>query len=409
MEARELFLHILKAALRGEVLAEADASADAWTEVLRLARQHSVLPMVYETVYRIPALQDGTVPAFAEAKSYVYRQIMLQTMKTAEYLRLDAKLRDAGVRHLVVKGLVCRRLYPKPDQRFSSDEDVLIDPAQFSRCHAVLREFGLETETPESGWETAYEIPYRKPGSPLYIELHKQLFPPESDAYGDWNRFFDGVFDRAVTDGGVLTMGHTDHLFYLICHAFKHFLHSGFGIRQVCDIVMYANAYGSHVDWKRIFEQCCAIRAQLFTAALLQIGRKYLVFDPEKAGYPDYWQAVAVDEGLMLEDLLSGGVYGGATMSRRHSSNMTLDAVAADKQGRKQGPAVLGSLFPPARKLEGRYPYLKKHPWLLPAAWVSRIARYGAQTRGREDNGAVEAMKIGSQRIDLLRRYGVIE
>lgn len=409
MEAKALFLNILKAALSGETLAEADASVEVWTEVLRLARQHSVLPMVHETVYRIPALRDGTVPAFTEAKRFVYQQILLQTVKTEEYLRLDAKLRDAGVRHLVVKGLVCRQLYPKPDQRFSSDEDVLIDPARFDACHAVLGEFGLQTEIPESERGDAYEIPYRKPGSPLYIELHKQLFPPESDAYGDWNRFFDGVFDRAVTDGEVPTMGHTDHLFYLICHAFKHFLHSGFGIRQVCDIVMYANAYGSSVDWRQIFDHCGAIHARLFTAALLQIGRKYLTFDPQKAGFPDYWQALAVDEGPMLEDLLSGGIYGGATMSRRHSSNMTLDAVAADKQGKKQGAAVLGSLFPPARKLEGRYPYLKRHPWLLPAAWVSRIVKYGAQSRGPDSSGALEAVKIGSQRIELLRRYGVIE
>ena len=37
----------------------------------------------------------------------------------------------------------------------------------------------------------------------------------------------------------------------------------------------------------------------------------------------------------MLEDLLSAGVYGGADMSRKHSSNIILDAVDAQRQGRK--------------------------------------------------------------------------
>lgn len=35
-------------------------------------------------------------------------------------------------------------------------------------------------------------------------------------------------------------MNASDHLFYLICHALKHFYHSGFGIRQVCDILLFA-------------------------------------------------------------------------------------------------------------------------------------------------------------------------
>ena len=90
------------------------------------------------------------------------------------------------------------------------------------------------------------------------VELHKQLFPSGSEVFSDWNRFFEGAFERSVQeniqDRPVFTLGYTDHLFYLICHAFKHFLHSGFGIRQVCDIIMYANAYGGRADWKTITE-----------------------------------------------------------------------------------------------------------------------------------------------------------
>ncbi len=102
-----------------------------------------------------------------------------------------------------------------------------------------------------------------------------------------------------------------------------------------------------------------------FAAALFAIGEKYLTFDPEKAHYPKVWQGICVDETDMLMDLLDSGIYGNANMSRKHSSNMTLDAVAADKNGKKAGNTVLKSLFPSAKKLEGRYPYLKKHPILL--------------------------------------------
>ena len=84
--------------------------------------------------------------------------------------------------------------------------------------------------------------------------------------------------------------------FYLICHAFKHFLHSGFGIRQVCDIILFANAYGDAIDWERVLKQCREIQADLFAAALFGIGEKYLTFDPERAHYTESWREIQVDE-----------------------------------------------------------------------------------------------------------------
>ena len=204
-------------------------------------------------------------------------------------------------------------------------------------------------------------------------------------------------------------MGYTDHLFYLICHAFKHFLHSGFGIRQVCDIVLFANAYGREVDWSKILDQCREIHADLFTAALFQIGQKYLIFDPVKAGYPQEWQEIQVDEQLLLDDLLDAGIYGGGTMSRKHSSNITLNAVSSEKQGKKAGHSVLKTLFPSAKNMEGRYPYLKKHPYLLPVAWLTRIMRYHQETKKSQNNDAAQAVSIGNQRIELFREYHILD
>ena len=113
--------------------------------------------------------------------------------------------------------------------RMSSDEDILIPEDQLDLCHQAMLDYGMQPAGQGQDIHTEHEVPYGKPGSPLYIELHKCLFPPKSDAYGDLNRFFKKVQDRAVKvsiDGEeIVTMDHTDHLFYLICHAFKHFLH----------------------------------------------------------------------------------------------------------------------------------------------------------------------------------------
>ena len=411
---KNMFLTALKAALKNEKVSwSEELESQDWVELFRIATTHQVLPLIYEAVYDCPAARNMEPQVFMSAKQQTIRSVMLQTMKTNEFLGLFQHLQKAGVQALVVKGIVCRNLYPNPDYRMSGDEDVLIPEEEFELCHQAMLDYGMHPADPTQDIQFEHEVPYGKPGSPIYIELHKCLFPPESTAYGDLNRFFKNVHDRAIKlsiDGKqVVTMGYTDHLFYLICHAFKHFLHSGFGIRQVCDIVLFANAYGKEIDWIRILQQCREIHADLFTAALFQIGQKYLTFDPSRAGYPQEWQEIQVDEQLMLDDLLEAGIYGDGTMSRKHSSNITLNAVSAQKQGKKSDHSVLKTLFPPAKSMEGRYPYLKKHPYLLPVAWISRILKYHQETSKSRDNGAAQAVSIGNQRIELFREYHILD
>jgi hypothetical protein len=412
-ETMELFLMILRSALKDQrPELDRDIPTEQWQALFRLADIHKLLPLFYEAVQALPSL-DREQALLADMKQKVRCQVIAQTLRTGEFLTLNDRLQEAGIRPLVVKGIVCRNLYPKPDHRLSSDEDLLVPAGEFERCHRVLTEFGMATTEPAQNLESAFELPYRKEGSPLYIELHKQLFAPGSEAYGHMNRFFERVHERAVTmdiqGHRVYTMDPTDHLFYLLCHALKHFLHSGFGIRQVCDISLFANAYGDRVDWLEILENCKAIRAEKFAAAVFRIGSNHLVFDPEKAAYPSVWAEIEVDELPMLTDLLSGGLYGDSSMSRKHSSNITLDAVAAQKTGGKTKNAWISSLLPSAAKLEGRYSYLKKHPHLLPVAWFNRLWNYGKEIRRIKDDSAADALKIGNKRLDLLKTYGVLD
>lgn len=405
------FLEVLKSALLGKKADfERELQPEQWQELFSLAQIHHVLPMVYNAVYDAASLQS--IPLAMAVKRQTRQQVMVQTQKTSDFLALNRKLCDAGIRPLVVKGIICRNLYPNPDYRVSGDEDILVPAEAFGAAHRVMQDYGMDTTAGED-LPGAYEVPYRKEGSPLYIELHKHLFPPESAAYGDLNRFFEGVHESAVSEeiqgNTVYTMDYTDHLFYLICHAFKHFLHSGFGIRQVCDIILFANCYGTRIDWQKVLRNCEEIRADKFAAAMFCIGRKYLTFDPEQAGYPAVWRKIKVNEIPMLEDLLIGGVYGDANMSRKHSSNITLAAVVSDKQGKRPGNAAVSSVFPPAEKLERRYPYLAKRPYLVPVAWCDRLWKYARETRHSRENSASDALKIGNERIALMKEYGILK
>ena len=198
-------------------------------ELFILSRQHQVLPMVYEAVWSCPAF--GSLPGEKAQmlKRQMIQQIMLQSRKTEEFLDLYKKLTENGLSPIVVKGIVCRSLYREPDYRFSGDEDVLIQREMFGRCHEIFSENGMKLSQPDRDMGAEGEISYYKDKGLLRVELHKELFAADSEAYGDFNDLFADAFDRkieTVINGvKIYTMCHTEHLLYLISHAFKHFLH----------------------------------------------------------------------------------------------------------------------------------------------------------------------------------------
>ena len=121
---------------------------------------------------------------------------------------------------------------------------------------------------------------------------------------------------------------------------------------------------------------------------------------------PAALEGVQTEESRLLQDVFSGGVYGGADENRQHSATITLNAAARQRQGKK-GAGALSAVFLPRKSMENKYPYLKKHPWLLPAAWVQRAGRY--LSRRGEKLDPVVSIRIGNERVALLREYGIID
>lgn len=384
---------------------------EEWKSAFVSAEQHHVLPLLVDAAYRMKAAVPSAL--FHSYEQRAMRTVSLQTVKTASFLGLYAYLNEKGLTPLVVKGIICRELYLTPDFRFSADEDLLIPEDQVQTYYDALTAYGLTADKPEEEVRSSFETGYTSKDRLLYIEVHTALFPPDSGAYGAFNGYFTGAYENAVTvmaeDHEIRTLCPTDHLFYLICHALKHFLHGGFGIRQVMDICLFARKYCKEIDWKRMVSQLEAIHGDKFTAALFEIGRKYL-----KIKIPDEELAKLLFAGTsepeaLLTDILASGVYGSSTLSRKHSSGITLSAVEKERDTAGKGRhSRLRILFPSAGTLQKRYTYIKKYPFLLPIAWGQRIFGY-LRSGNRADNSAREALRIGKERTKLLKAYGLLE
>ena len=411
MTNQEVFLGILKQFIHpaetfSGIISEAEQiNVEDWEQIIRLSVEHSVLPIIYEEAWKLTSFQNVPADVRAQLKGQVKRQVIGQMQKTDAFLGLYRELTIQGITPLIMKGLVCREMYTNPDYRSSGDEDLLVKKDEFSKLDQILLRMGFEREVVEDV-ETAHEITYFNRRSGLHLEVHLTLFPEESGAYGQLNEEFPQIFARKVPQmvqgSEVYTLDWTQHMLYLLCHGLKHFLHCGFGIRQLMDMVKFAETYGDRIDWEEVITRTKRQHMYVFWMNLFDIGERYLGFSWEKAHLQKPEQELLHSED-MLWDILDSGVYGHSTQDRSHSANITLQAADRTEQKRT---GIAASLFPSMDYMSRQYPYLKEKKWLLPVAWASRIIAYASKTGGK---GMADAVETGRRRVDLLKSYGIIE
>lgn len=392
------FLLLLRSALADRVAEVGELTAGVEVnDILLLAYNHKLRHMI------LSAIPEELLPDNVDRRSELIHRVAAQVGTTTAFLELWKSMERAGFRPIVVKGIICRSLYPYPELRPSGDEDLYISDDEFEGCCAFLQSLGL---TPDKVPFSDYgEIGWRGENG-IYIELHRDLF--EGDALNTLKEFFN--FDTLpketyTTHYGipVVSMAPHDHFLYLLLHAYKHFIHSGFGIRQVCDIGIWAQRYGDRIDWQKLSEQCDSARIKNFVIALLGIAKHELKID---LCLPEGWEGTADYCRPMLKDILCGGIYGSADADRLHSVTITLNAVEASRTEAKH--SIRRSVFPTKKALQGRYPYVKKYPILLPVAWFSRIFAYAKRNASGETHAA-QSIAIGKERIELLSFYDILD
>ncbi len=367
-----------------------------------LAHAHKLTPILYSVLTK--HCKDSVPEEYiAGLKRSALMQMTQQVSKSRAILDLSSEFNAKGIKFAVVKGITLRALYPEPDLRISSDEDVLVCASDFGRAADHLLSSGFE-ERKKPDEETNVRA-FSDAGSGLLIELHNSLFPHTNAFNENMAALFDGALDRSeetvIDNCKIPALSPTDSLLYLILHSFKHFVYCGFGLRQVSDFIVYAKANINSTDAEYIVSSLEKVKASGFFKALLDITEKHFGCDRADLGFAAC-EREPMDTDDLLEDIISGGAYGNSTPERIHSSLMT---IASAGEGKKS--SALSAVFPPYSVMKERYRFVAKHKILLPAGWCARIlSRIFSKS---ENFSASETVEIGRRRVGMLKKYGVIE
>lgn len=337
-------------------------------KVLQYAKEQSVLPLVFS------ALDNSR-----------YMQIILsfaaKNISDLTYLRriLD-ELKENNIDFVVLKGESVAALYKEPELRISGDIDLLVDEKDEDKALEIFSNYSYSyTERPEWGNETALHHPNKKK-----VEIHVSLHDKsrEDIFFGEVGNITEPYMNITTKNlGEIKVLSPNDGIMFLYLHFVKHFVSSGAGIRQLLDVVIYSRYYKDKINWERFFEQLESIHyLQLYTY-LLSVAVKYMGFKKEDLPHVNY-DFERADK--VVADLQRCGIFGHneADLSQfkriyEKKRNEKYGFVNYEEYEKIYNTSKVKLVFPPIRVMEKKYEYLKKCPYLLPAAWIHRILSAG--------------------------------
>lgn len=369
------------------------ADNEATLSIIEKAYSHKLIPVIYVSLIKSGAISPESEICRA-LKSESERHIYVQTLKTQKFLEVYRLMTEAGAKPICVKGIICRYFYREPDFRESNDEDIAVSDSDFPICADILEKCGFVSSVDKEN-----EIGFFHAPSGLKIEIHKTLFP-DSGVYSQFNSLLGDMSESSSVltyDGTELLCPSADkHFLYLVLHSFKHFTGSGMGVRQICDMAMFARE--NEINWADINEKCEKVGATGFLNAALIAANRYFGLDltAVRNAVPSFKEDMNIDN--FVEDIVEGGIYGSNSIERIHSGLITSNKYSSSKNDEK-----ISALFPTLKTMKKKYPFLKKYPVLLPIAWVMRLASY---TASQHDSS--RTIEIGKKRVALMKELNII-
>lgn len=218
---------------------EADrAEPGQWDRVMEIARNHRILPLLYDVVRQKDMLRGAAWDNFEQqcqkTVQQSYRLLFLGRFLT-QYLKAQ------GISVILLKGCTVAEYYPVPELRKSGDIDLLVKgEAEAERACDLLEKKGFVKERSLAN----HHINCVSPDG-IGVELHTMLAEPFDD--DEVNSYLDSLIpycfekreEREAMGIPFPTLNPPFQAFYLLLHMLQHFLRAGFGLKLLCDWVVF--------------------------------------------------------------------------------------------------------------------------------------------------------------------------
>ena len=364
--------------------------------VFFMARQHKVLPMLYDILSdyledRRPDLWELLGQTAEGTVKQSYRLLFL----TKELTRV---ISSAGIPVIALKGCGIAAYYPVPEYRKSGDVDLLLRNAKDVQAAGKLLE-GLHYELKEEQHANHHLAYQGKEG--IDVELHAMLAEPlDNESMNQrMNDLLPLYFEEAkeTQSMGVTIPTASDALqaLELLLHMLQHFLRAGFGLKLLTDWVVF---------WNRVKDP--------------EVAERFAGLAKE-CGVSGFAKAVTLlcEKYLGLKEIRIYGENLEAEFSKGYAEHFLMDIVNAEEFGKADKNRMValrkrslgGYLKEFHYQMKMNYAEESKQKWKWPYLWVKTFVGFLRNNRRLGRGSLRSILKNAGERAGVVEEMGLFK
>lgn len=325
-----------------------------WDAVLQEAKQQTVVGIVAKA---LPESCAGETRAKWTAAEYQLVANHVRYWKAQD--ELHQLLTENGIPYVILKGAAAAMYYPGPMRRAMGDIDFLVPTDRYEEAKALLFENGYQLHHQDDDRHIGFNKGH------VFYELHHRFSYEDLDLEEPLLAAMPRAIEKDLEGHRFFTLPTAENGLVLLAHLWGH-LHTGVGLRQAIDWMLFVHAELSDEAWETSFSQLSQqYGLQRLAKVAAHMCQKYF-------GLPDpcTWCADA-DEALCDELFSQIQCFGNFGRKARKLSATESKAQTALSQMLRYG--FIRYL---QKGGELQWKACHRHPWLKPFAWVYQLFRY---------------------------------
>ncbi len=375
-------------------LSFANVSEECIEEMLSFADTHAVLSLLHPVLEK----RDDFPGRLWNRVENAARQVVRTNYRLLFLTKYVTGLLEANdIQAIVLKGVSTAIYYPTPELRKAGDVDILLPQAtDCARASELLLQNGFYMQEHQS---SLHHIEMLNDEG-ICVELHTSLVEPFEER--GINEYLDqllpeyGKHCQQNTIWGISFYEPTDayHAFYLLLHMLQHFLRAGFGLKFLCDWVVFWNREIAQTQKQEFLRLIRASGTEGFVRILTETCVSYLGLKRENVAFMLTDQVNEDEIKEFCQEIFVAGEFGHAK---------------EDRMVAMRGSGLSFYLKEFHHQMHLNYPKAGRVFVLWPVLWICTLVRFLYNNHAVRGVTAGEIFKEASRRSKLIQDMKLFE
>lgn len=362
-KTEEALIYILSQAIHGKKANNLKFENINWEHILNLARAHDVQALLYTALKENNDESDLWIKFIHTLKQITMSTTVRMVRNNFEMSRVLNQLKESKIPVIALKGIFLKNLYPFPELRTMGDVDLLVPFDYLDLSRSIIEKFGYYEGGPDE------KCIHFNHNNCFPIELHWKILNQDNFKLS-MEEFEKEIFDNVIPSNicgiEISTLGIIDQMLHLTFHMISHILYMGFGLRQICDFVLYTESVSNVIDWDELLNKADKLGIKNFLVSILGVCNQLFGLEIPMT---NVWDAQGQNIiNSLIDDIIKSGTFGLNKNEWQYGYSL---ANKINEEGIKisLNPRLffrkINIIFINVKK---RYKYVQKHSLLFPIA-----------------------------------------